>query len=155
MNAQHVIRSQHNYEPFDIDTPYGTVTLQRTGLFSYRASMGPTIGYIMVNGHPEATIYTAHDLHITSWHRDTLEECAEMLALRHAGGGERMEQALRDMLARVQETQNGALLIPANTLGDDLPITHPLWRHALDAWDALEALDRVLRGMLDDITEGK
>lgn len=84
MNARNVIPSQHNDKPFDIDTRYGTVTLQRRGAFVYRAEMGGEgIGAVMVNRPGTETLYTAHDYGVTSWHRDTLEDCAEMLALAH------------------------------------------------------------------------
>ncbi len=84
MNARNVIPSQHNYKPFDIDTRHGTVTLQRRGAFVYRAEMGGEgIGAVMVNRPGTEALYTAHDYGVTSWHRDTLEDCAEMLALAH------------------------------------------------------------------------
>lgn len=86
MNARNVIlNSQHSKRPFDIATQYGTVTAQRDGAFVYACTIGGhPAGVVFVNRPGTETLYTASSPDFTTeWHRDTLEDCAEMLALAH------------------------------------------------------------------------
>lgn len=85
--SYHVIPSQHNYRPHSIKTRYGIVVVQRYGPFHYTATdwiSGELLGGIRVNSPYDATptLYTATAQDdSTAYHRDTLEDCAEMLAL--------------------------------------------------------------------------